>query len=80
MTDEHSSNSILPHICRTCTLAHHLSLGSSIVRASQRSSEGCGFDPHLGLRNRFMRTELGELSSIILRYLQAPTFPKHISQ
>ena len=26
------------HICRTCTLAHHLSLGSSMVRASYRSS------------------------------------------
>ena len=38
-------------IYRTCTLAHHLSLGSSMVRASQRSSEGRGFDPHLGLRN-----------------------------
>ena len=41
------------HICRTCTLAHHLSLGSSMVRASHRSSEGCGFDPHLELRNCF---------------------------
>ena len=38
---------------RTCTLAHHLSLGSSMVRASYRSSEGCGFDPRLGLRNNF---------------------------
>ena len=34
----------------TCTLAHHLSLSSSMVRASHRSSEGCGFDPRLGLR------------------------------
>ena len=31
----------------------HLSLGSSIVRASHRSSEGCGFDSRLGLRNCF---------------------------
>ena len=38
---------------RTCTLAHYLSLGSSMVRASYRSSEGCGFNPRLGLRNRF---------------------------
>ena len=30
-----------------------MSLGSSMVGASHRSSEGCGFDPHLGLRNRF---------------------------
>ena len=36
-----------------CTLAHHLSLGSSMVRTSHRSSESCGFDPRLGLRNRF---------------------------
>ena len=41
------------HICRTCTLARHLSLGSSMVRASHRSSEGRGFDPRPGLNNRF---------------------------
>ena len=41
------------HICRSYTLARHLSLGSSMIRASYRSSEGCGFDPGLGLRNRF---------------------------
>ena len=29
----------------------HLSPGSSMVRASHRRSEGCGFDPRLGLRN-----------------------------
>ena len=29
-------------VCRTCTLARHLSLSSSMVRASQLSSEGCG--------------------------------------
>ena len=28
------------HLCRTCTWAHHLSLGSSMVRTSHRSSEG----------------------------------------
>ena len=31
----------------------HLSLGSSMVRASHRRSEGCGFDSRLGLRNIF---------------------------
>ena len=41
------------YICRTCSSALHLSLGSSMVRASHRSSEGCGFDPRLGLKNRF---------------------------
>ena len=41
------------YLCRTCTWARHLSLGSSMVRASHRSSEGCGFDPRLGLRHRF---------------------------
>ena len=41
------------HICQTCTLAHHLSLGNSMVRASYWSSEGCRFDPRLGLRNCF---------------------------
>ena len=41
------------HICRTGTLGHHLNFGSSIFRASHRSSDGCEFDPRLGLRNRF---------------------------
>ena len=36
-----------------CTFARHLSLGSSMVRASHRLSESCRFDPRLGLRNRF---------------------------
>ena len=31
----------------------HLSLGSLMVRASHRRSEGCGFDSRLGLRNIF---------------------------
>ena len=39
-------------ICRICTLARHLSLGSSMVRAPHRSSKGCGFNPRLGLRSR----------------------------
>ena len=41
------------HVCRTCTLVHYLSLGCSMVWASHKSSEGCGFDPRLGLTNRF---------------------------
>ena len=41
------------HICRNCTLAPYLSLGSSMVTASCWSSKGCGFDRCLGLRNRF---------------------------
>ena len=28
-------------------------VGSSMVRASHRSSESCGFDPRMGLRNHF---------------------------
>ena len=35
----------------------HLSLGSSMVRASHRRSEGCGFDSRLGLRNIFWDCE-----------------------
>ena len=50
---------------RVCTLAHHLSLGSSMVRASYRSSEGCGFDPRLGLRNHYLSIELEDRSSTI---------------
>ena len=34
---------------QTCTLAHHLSLASLMVKASRGSSEGCGFDLLLGL-------------------------------
>ena len=52
--------------CRTCTLAHHLNLCSSMVRASHRSSESCRFDPRLSLRNRFfLRIELDKPSSAI---------------
>ena len=43
-----------------------LSLGSSLVRVSHWSSEGCGFDPRLGLRNHFLRMkQLDERSSVI---------------
>ena len=73
--------------CQTCTLAHHLNLGSLMVRASYWSSEGCGFDPRLGLRSCFWGIELDERSSIIqvrstfiYCIIQAPTFPKYISK
>ena len=51
-------------MCQTCTLAHHLSLGCSMFRTSHQSSESCGFDPNLGVRNRFLRIEFDEHSSI----------------
>ena len=56
------------HIYQTCARAQLLSLGSSMVSASHRSSHSCGFDPPLRLRNRFseVRLELDERSSIIL--------------
>ena len=50
------------HICRTCTLAHHLSLGGSMVRVSHQSSEGCRFDPRLGLKNRSFEVWAGRMS------------------
>ena len=56
-------------------LAYHLSIGSSMVRAFHRSSEGCGLDPRLGLRNRFLSIELDDRSSL-LSYVQAVTFLK----
>ena len=59
------------HICRTCTLAVHLSLGSSMVRESHRSWEGWGFDPRLGLRNRF--SEDRAWRSFIYRLLIFPS-------
>ena len=36
-----------------------------MVRASYRSSEGCGFDPRLGLRNKFLSIELEDCSSTL---------------
>ena len=47
-----------------------------MVRASHRSSEGCGSDFRLGLRNRFLSIGLDDHSPI-LRYIQALTFLKH---
>ena len=40
------------------TIARHLGLGSSMVRTSHRSSEGCGFGLRLGLRNRLSKDNL----------------------
>ena len=42
------------HERRNCALVCH----SSMVRASYRSLEGCGFDPRLGLRNRFSEVRI----------------------
>ena len=56
-------------------LAHHLSVGSSMVRASHRLSERCGFDRRLGLRNEFLSIERDDLLSL-LRYIQALIFLK----
>ena len=65
------------HMCRTCTLAHHLSLGSSMVEASHRLSEGCGFDsPVWGWEIVFLRIELDDHSSIISGCFQALTLLK----
>ena len=36
-------------------LYRYNSLGSSMVWTSHQSSEGCGFDPRLGLRNSFCK-------------------------
>ena len=59
------------YIYRICNLARHLSLGSSMVRASNRSSEGCGFDPRLGLRYHFLSIELEDRSSTLKVYILA---------
>ena len=45
--------SLRSHICRTWTLARHLSPGSSMVSAPHRSSEGCGFDPSRAQKSFF---------------------------
>ena len=55
MIDECSSS---PNLRKTIsepqsTWARHLSSGSSMVKASHWSTEGCGFDNCLGLRKRF---------------------------
>ena len=45
-----------------------------MVRASHQSSEGCGFEPRLGLRNRFLRFELDKRSFIIKDTSKLPHF------
>ena len=60
-------------------LAHHLSLGSSMIRASHRSSEGCGFDARLGLRNHFLSIELDDLSSLFVSLINMIGFHKTIA-
>ena len=62
------------HWATKSALAHHLSLGSSMVRASHRSSERCRFDSCLGLRNHFLRIVLDERSSIIEDISKLPHF------
>ena len=37
-----------------CFCFCHQNPGSSMVRASHRRSEGCGFDPRLGFRDIFL--------------------------
>ena len=51
---------------------------SSMVRASHQSSEGCGFDPRLGLRNRFSEVRVWRTFIGHLRYLQTPTSTTYI--
>ena len=45
-----------------------------MIRASHRSSEGCWFDPSIGLRNRFLRSELNESLSIFQDISKLPYF------
>ena len=66
------------YLCFICTLAHHLSLSSSMVRASHRSSESCGFDPRLGLRNHFLSIELEDRSSTLI-YPSSHVFSEWVS-
>ena len=50
-----------------------------MVRASYRSSEGCGFDPRLGLRNHFLSTELEDHSSVWTYYVNWIQLPEHFA-
>ena len=54
------------------------SLGSSMVRASQRSSKGCGFDPRLGHRNHFLSIELEDRSSTLKTSFQREKYYGHV--
>ena len=53
------------------TLARHLSLGSSMVRASHRSSEGCGFDSVWDSEIVFLCIGLDDHSFTTRGYFQA---------
>ena len=44
-----------------------------------QKSDGCGFDPRLGLRNRFSEDKAWRTFIYHWRYLQASTFPNYIS-
>ena len=64
--------------CRTC--AFHLSLGSSMVRASHRSYDGCRLDPRLRVRNCFSEVRAWRMFIYHSKYLHAPTIPTYLSQ
>ena len=55
----------LGHTCQTCTLSHHLSLGTLMVRVSHWSSEGCGFDPTWGSEIVFLK--LGFVTELLVK-------------
>ena len=66
------------HICRTCTYVRHPSLGSAMVRASHRLSEGYRFNPRLDLRYRITeikswRTFIDYLTHLCWLYMQSYT-------
>ena len=66
------------HICRTCTYVRHPSLGSALVRASHRLSEGYRFNPRLDLRYRITeikswRTFIDYLTHLCWLYMQRYT-------
>ena len=85
MIDERLSSSVLindfraPDGGQTCTLAHHLSLRSLMVRASYRSSEGCRFDCRQGLRNRFFEEQSLTNVHLIQSISKLPQFKLYIS-
>ena len=66
------------HICRTFTLARHLSIGSSIVRASHRSSKVVGLTPTWGSKIVSLKARTSRTFIDHLRYLQAPTSTTYI--
>lgn len=65
--------------CRTSKLRSLPGSRCSLVRAFQRSSEGCGFGSRrLELKNLTRRLELNERSSLICHIFKLPQ-PQHIS-